>query len=83
MKPIHRIAHGARLGALAGIVLAGAYAALSLTIIGVLMMSGSIAGGSGIFALPLLGGVAMCGGPLAIVLGLLPGILVGAAGGAR
>ena len=79
---MHKIGYGARLGAITGMVLAGAYAVLALAVMGVIAASGTIADGSGIFALPLLGGVAMCGWPLAVVLGLLPGIVLGAVGGA-
>lgn len=72
-------------GALAGLTLAGVYTMLAVTVMGGLAMFGMVSAGAdgpGLLALPVAGGIMACGWLFAGVLGLLPGALLGAAGGA-
>ena len=69
------------LGGLAGLVLAGGYGAVMLAMFSLVATTGLMADGGGLLALPLMGGIAFCGGLLSIFLGLLPGILLGLLGG--
>lgn len=75
------IRRGVWLGAFTGLILAGAYAALALQLMGLVMLVGNAAKGEGWMTLPAVSGLAFCGLPMAMFLGVLPGLLVGALGG--
>ena len=80
-KPPAIVLRGALLGAFAGAVLAGAYAAVAPLITGALLAFTSGATGGPLD--PLIGAAvfAMCSGPFGFLLGILPGTLLGALAG--
>ena len=80
-KPPAIVLRGALLGACAGAVLAGAYAAVAPLIFGALLAFTSGATGGPLD--PLIGAAVfgICSGPFGFVLGILPGTLLGALAG--
>ena len=79
--PLALVLRGALLGASAGAVLAGAYAAVAPFVFGAVLAFTN--GGQGGMLDPLIGAAVfgICSGPFAFVLGILPGTLLGALGG--
>ena len=75
------IGRGALLGAGAGALLAGAYAAVAPAAFGILLALTNSGDGGPLD--PLIGAAifTICSGPFALVLGILPGMLLGAVGG--
>jgi hypothetical protein len=68
-------------GAAAGAVLAMAYTVLVIPLAGLSLVASNLPGGKGLDALIGAGAFAICAFPFALVLGVLPGVLLGAIGG--
>ncbi|RME77159.1 MAG: hypothetical protein D6784_04210, partial [Chloroflexi bacterium] len=72
---------GLILGALAGAVLSSLYTAVIIPLFGILLVVTNIPGGRVFDALIGAGMFAICAWPAAVLAGILPGIIIGAAGG--
>jgi hypothetical protein len=85
MKPpassLALLLRGALLGGLTGAVLAGFYALLAPALVGVVLALTNSANGKLLDAMIGAGFFAICSGPFALVLGILPGALLGLACG--
>lgn len=75
--PLGLCLRGALLGALAGAVLAGFYAALAPLLVGGVLAFSNSANGKIFDAMIGAGVFSICMGPFALVLGILPGALLG------
>ena len=78
---VRLVKRGVGRGAMAGIGLAGGYIGLAIPLFGLLLVVSNATGGKVGEALIGAGVFAMCAWPFGIVLGMLPGALVGAGGG--
>lgn len=79
--PLTLILRGTLLGALAGTVLASIYAAAAPAGVAAWLVSTNSSSGRVFDALLGAGVLGVCAGPFALVLGILPGMLLGAASG--
>jgi hypothetical protein len=77
----HLLVRGLKLGALTGMGLAIVYSILTLGGMSAAAALGSLSSWESLVALPAAAGVLFCGAPLALALGVLPGLLLGALGG--
>lgn len=80
-KPLTLIFRGTLLGALAGTVLASVYAAAAPAGVAAWLVSTNSSNGRIFDALIGAGVLGLCVGPFALVLGILPGMLLGAVSG--